>query len=544
MRLYEFEDASSPYNKLLRQENKERKNDMKHLRKIFSLLLALVMVLGLATTAFAEGSPGATPAPKTYTIKIHNPAVGHTYEAYQVFKGDFDGTYLKNIDWGTGVDADALLAALKVAYPETCAGCNSAISVADVLKTAENVDNFAKVIGKHLTTNCVTSTGPDADGYYSITVTGDGYYFIRDTTDLNGENAAITKYIMVVTDGETIVAEVKPDTIPTITKTVDDSNDSGGNTSGPNSDCASYDIGDSVPFHLTITIPATIKNYDTYTINVTDTMSKGLTYNNDAKVMLGSTDVTSKFTISSVTDPVSGVTSLTMNCANVKDKDGLNLNGMANLKINYSAKLNEEAITGGNGNDNKVYMEFSNNPYDTQSFGKTPEDKVVVFTFKVIINKVTTGNAPLKGAAFKLEKKMEDGSLKTVKEFKVEELEEDQLSTFEFKGLDNGMYVLTETESPAGYNKIDPIEFRIIAKHEAQADGSFSLVEFKGDNAEITLTPDLNDGSLTGSVVNKLGNTLPRTGGIGTTIFYVVGIILVLGASVLLITKKRMESKR
>lgn len=559
MRLYELEDASSPYNKLLRQENKERKNDMKHLRKIFSLLLALVMVLGLATTAFAEDSTGATtPAPKTYTIKIHNSAEGHTYKAYQVFKGVYSANpeegekgFLSNIDWGTGVttgieldedgnvvNCSGLLKYLRETY-SSCASCKTAMDVADVLK-ADKVENFSLAVASYLATEAGSATAPE-DGYYNITVTGDGYYFIMDTTDLTDKNEVATKYIMLVTRQEKMIVNLKGD-VPTLKKTVDDTNDTpDGTHNGNNSDSASYDIGDDVPFHLNITIPADVKDYTTYKVEITDTLSRGLTYNGDAKVSKDGTDVTDFFTINSTTNDATGVTTLTITCNDIKNANGVNISGIANLKVDYSAELNSNAVTGGNGNENTAYLKFSNNPY-SNTLGRTPDDKVVVFTFKVIINKVTTGDVALPGAAFSLEKKTGTDTWKEVGAVDLNDPANKELSTFTFNGLDNGIYRLTETRTPAGYNSIKPIVFRIWATHDSN-NANPGLTDLHG-TGEITLTPDLNDGSLTGKVMNKPGNTLPETGGIGTTIFYVVGIILVLGASVLLITKKRMESKR
>ena len=118
-------------------------------------------------------------------------------------------------------------------------------------------------------------------------------------------------------------------------------------------------------------------------------------------------------------------------------------------------------------------------------------------------------------------------------------------TTFTFSGLDDGNYRLTETKTPAGYNTIDPIEFTITAEHDVLSD-SPALKSLSGNatTGEITFTSNTTEGSLSADVVNKAGATLPETGGIGTTIFYVLGSVLLVGAAVLLITKKRMSAQK
>lgn len=187
--------------------------------------------------------------------------------------------------------------------------------------------------------------------------------------------------------------------------------------------------------------------------------------------------------------------------------------------------------------------------------GETPDDTVIVFTYKTVINKVDEAGDPLDGAAFRLEKFVanEDGSetqdnirgnWETVEEIAAAE----NKTSFEFSGLDDGIYRLTETTTPPGYNTMDPIIFEITAEHEVLvlAGDIPELTDLNGNkvSGEITLTPNLKDGSLTSNVVNHQGSTLPETGGMGTTIFYVLGAILVLGAGVLLIARRRTDSEK
>ena len=155
----------------------------------------------------------------------------------------------------------------------------------------------------------------------------------------------------------------------------------------------------------------------------------------------------------------------------------------------------------------------------------------------MIVNKVDGEGAPLTGAEFTLEKyNKETGEWEAITAVK-----NDEGTTFTFSGLDDGKYRLTETKTPAGYNSIAPIEFTITAEHDVLADDP-ALTSLSGNatTGEITFTSSTAEGSLSTNVVNKAGSTLPETGGIGTTIFYVLGAVLVVGAGVVLVIKKRM----
>ena len=354
-----------------------------------------------------------------------------------------------------------------------------------------------------------------------------------------------------------VTATPKSD-VPEVQKKVKDINDSTDTTKTDWQDSADYDIGDSIPFQLKATLADNVSSYTTYKVVFHDTLSKGLTYNNDAKVYIGGTE-TNGFTVTATVN-ADGTTTLTVSCDDVK---ALGAGNSSAITVEYTAKLNENAVLGSAGNPNKVYLEYSNNPNKSESgenheTGKTPEDTVIVFTYQTIINKVDSENKPLTGAAFKLEKliKGKDGAADTwttVKEFTGDET----TTSFTFSGLDDGQYKLTETKTPVGYNTIDPIYFVIEATHDETADaptlktlnayltdanGNKQTEMKDGESVNIDLgTVDLTAGSITTTVVNKSGSELPSTGGIGTTIFYVLGGVLVLAAVVLLVTKKRMS---
>ena len=507
---------------------------MKHIKKLASLLLVLVMVFALATTAFAEET--------AYSITINNSAKDHTYEAYQIFTGDLSGTTLSNIVWGSGVSEAG----------QTALG--DAAAKAETLKTEADAKAFAKAVAPYLTT-AAGSANTVTDGKYVISGLAAGYYLVKDQDgSLTGDNDSYTEYIIQVVGN--VTATPKSD-VPEVQKKVKDINDSTDTTKTDWQDSADYDIGDSIPFQLKATLADNVSSYTTYKVVFHDTLSKGLTYNNDAKVYIDGTE-TNGFTVTATVN-ADGTTTLTVSCDDVK---ALGAGNSSVITVEYTAKLNENAVLGSAGNPNEVYLEYSNNPNKSEKgnneTGETPKDVVIVFTYKTIINKVDSENKPLTGAAFKLEKliKGKDGAADTwttVKEFTVDET----TTSFTFSGLDDGQYKLTETKTPVGYNTIDPIYFVIEATHDETADaptlktlnayltdanGNKQTEMKDGESVNIDLgTVDLTAGSITTTVVNKSGSKLPSTGGIGTTIFYVLGGVLVLAAVVLLVTKKRMS---
>ena len=506
---------------------------MKHIKKLASLLLVLVMVFALATTAFAEET--------TYSITINNSAKDHTYEAYQIFTGDLSGTTLSNIVWGSGVSEAG----------QTALG--DAAAKAETLKTEADAKAFAKAVAPYLTT-AAGSANTVTDGKYVISGLAAGYYLVKDQDgSLTGDNDSYTEYIIQVVGN--VTATPKSD-VPEVQKKVKDINDSTDTTKTDWQDSADYDIGDSIPFQLKATLADNVSSYTTYKVVFHDTLSKGLTYNNDAKVYIDGTE-TNGFAVTATVN--ADATTLTVSCDDVKALSAVNSSA---ITVEYTAKLNENAVLGSAGNPNEVYLEYSNNPNKSEKgnneTGETPKDVVIVFTYKTIINKVDSENKPLTGAAFKLEKliKGKDGAADTwttVKEFIVDET----TTSFTFSGLDDGQYKLTETKTPVGYNTIDPIYFVIEATHDETADaptlktlnayltdanGNKQTEMKDGESVNIDLgTVDLTAGSITTTVVNKSGSKLPSTGGIGTTIFYVLGGVLVLAAVVLLVTNKRMS---
>lgn len=496
---------------------------MKKMKKLLSLVLSIAMVVAMGVTVFADSS-------NTYSVSIKESKPGHTYSAYQIFSGKLENQTLSDVAWGAGVDATTsvegktLIQAINAI--DGFANCTDAKSVAKALegKSSDVVDQFAKVVDKYLAAAAGTATTP-ADGKYTISGLSAGYYFVKDTADISG-NDAQTKFIVEVLGNKAVDPK---SSVPTVEKKVKEKNDTT-NTETGWQDAADYDIGDNVPFQLTGTMPSTLADYDTYSYTFTDTLSVGLERNNDVEIYLVNGDarkkVTSSFTISKVAN-----NKFTVSCDNVKGIEGVTVN--SKFVVEYTAKLTENAVIGSAGNPNRVDLTFSNNP-NGEGTGKTPEDKVIVFTYKIVANKVgEDGSTPLEGAGFTLYKIVNGQEVKVGNEIT-------GVTTFEFKGTDAGEYVLKETTVPAEYNKAEDLHFTVNATYDTNsADPKLTDLSVTGNNTFNTSITGENDGSATTTIVNKRGSVLPSTGGIGTTIFYVIGGILMVGAGVILVSRRR-----
>ncbi|MCY7186080.1 isopeptide-forming domain-containing fimbrial protein [Streptococcus gallolyticus] len=486
---------------------------MKKLKLIFATLLSVLF-------AFTGGKALA------YDITVENGGNG-TYESYQIFTGTLseDGKTLSNIEWGNGI-TEAGQAALQEKY-----SVNSAAELAEVLGaedfTASQAEEFAKAAGQYL---------QNAGGLTGLAA---GYYLVQNASV--GDNEAYTNYILQVVNNVTVEPKTS---VPSVVKKVQDTNDTTGETSDWQ-DSADYDVNDSVPFQLTATLPDNIDSYDHYYVEFSDTLSKGLTFNEITSVKVGDTTLTSdQYTVKTNTDSESGETALSIVITDVKGV-GATVTSSTKVVVEYTATLNSNAVIGSEGNPNTVKLIYSNNPNNTGDgtskpgdTGETPEDTVVVFTYKVVVNKVDQNGDALEGAGFTLYKKDSSGNWNAVGD------EITGVTTFEFERIDDGDYKLSETTTPNGYNTIDDVEFTISASHSEEADEP-KLISLTGDVTSGTaeFTSSTTDGSLTTDVVNKKGSVLPSTGGMGTTILYVVGTILVLAAGILLVTKKRMDAK-
>lgn len=376
-----------------------------------------------------------------------------------------------------------------------------------------------------------------------------GYWLIADVTNLEGTGEA-NSLVIVDTKGEDSITVTPKTDVPEVEKKVKEENDSIGTVTGWQ-DGADYDIGDDVPFQLTGTMPSNIANYETYEYIFHDDLSTGLSLNVDSIVVkIGDETLTKDEDYTVNTSPSDAASGCDFEIVfdDILSIDGVTITKDSKVVVEYTAKLTAGAVIGNPGNPNDVYLEFSNNPYDDGT-GKTPNDKVTVFTFKLDVDKVDKDQQPLKGAGFTLYKYDADTQSYVAVG---SEVKGDQLTNFVWSGLDSGKYKLVETTVPAGYNKADDIEFTIEATYTTDgadqtltglvvknADGTETI---SGDGDGFTFTATVANGTVATDVVNTTGLELPSTGGMGTTLFYVVGGILVVGAGVLLITKKRMNT--
>ena len=500
---------------------------MKTIKRSIALVLAMILTLAMSVTVFA--APNADQ--NTFSLTLNKAVEGHTYEAYQILSGDLsaDKTTLSNIKWGEGIKAEG-----QTALGGDAAGY--AMTLAEKGNKSSWLKEQAQIIGANLASASGSVTVTDSDAKNVISNLKPGYYLIKDKDDSLQGQESYTEFILHVTDD--VDANVKAD-VPSVEKKVKDTNDTTGETTGWQ-DSADYDIGDDVPFQLTATLANNIESYKTYSLKFNDTLSKGLDYNNDAVIKLGDKVVTDSFT------PSYDATAktLTFTCDNILAFGAKNSD---KIVVEYTAKLNENAEIGAAGNPNTVYLDFSNNPNNggEGDRGKTPEDKVIVFTYKLTVNKVDKENKPLTGAEFSLFKKVKVDGKDELELVEVKEI----LSTnpegtvFEFTGLDDGTYVLRETKTPDGYNSIEDQTFTISAKHDENSDDP-KLTELTGDVASgsiIDLGVMLEKGELSTDVVNNKGSVLPSTGGAGRVAIYVIGAILVLGGGIVLVTKKRVR---
>ena len=468
---------------------------MKTVARIASLLLALVMVFGLSVTAFAA---------ETGTITVDNPIAAQTYTAYKIFDVVYDaeGHYSYTIDfsneWFTTVQAYAT-----EANGLTLTQANGSTTYIVTTTNAFSAPDFAVALKAAVTGKTGGITLNVADGKATATGLDLGYYFVTSST---GALCNLTT--------------TNPDA------TIHDKNDV---PFGKVDDKASVEVGETVSYTITGKVPD-YTGFTTYTYLITDTMSEGLTFQKDAKVTVGGTDVTSACTITYDVD--SNANKFTVSIPVMNYTIG------AEIKVTYTAVTNDNAVTVIS--KNSATLTYSNNPTDSSKTTTTPEDIETVYSAKLVIDKYQKDDESKKLANAKFVLKNAEGkyykytAATESAAAKVEwvenqtdatEVTTDNNGAAAFNGLKDGTYYLVETAAPAGYN--------LLANE----------VEVTINGAKATEV-DLSSLTATAKVENSTGTTIPETGGIGTTIFYVAGGLLVLGAVILLITKKRMSSAK
>lgn len=518
---------------------------MKRTRKfaafVASILAVACMAAPMATSFSAEAA--------SIEITGLSASQAHTFEVYQVFTGDLStGNVLSNMKWGSGVSA----------YGGTTVTPGAAVDAATVAElTGLTNPKGSDIVGKFTlstTKACddVTSSGESA----TISGLANGYYIVKDVTDLGNKDDANSSWIVQVAGtAEIAIKNAKP----TVDKQVlDEEADAEAGATKGWGESADHAINEPFQFKLIATIPgdSDLAAYETFKLVFNDTMSDGVTFDSIASVSVAGTPITTNdySETASTASKKDGLTwSLTIDDVKTKLPTGVKL-GENEIKVEvvYNAHLNENAIlhnataTDTDTNKNTVYLTYSNNPDSTgtgTTDGKTTEDTVWVFTYKVDNTKykdsVSDANK-LEGAVFNLK----DGSEAVKftwndikKAYVVDpdgsaDLTSQSDGTFNIIGLDAGTYTLEETVTPAGYNTCADIEIVISATHTENGAGTAA-----------NLTLESATKNMSNEIINKSGSSLPSTGGIGTTIFYAGGGALVVGAGVLLIAKKRMSNK-
>ena len=482
---------------------------MKHARKLTSLLLALVMVFALAVTVAADEG---TTAP-TGSITVDNPVADKTYTAYKIFDVVYD----------TAREHYSYTIEKSSPWFETVNGYTAGLQLTPVADTTSNTyvvtfdesefsaPSFAETLKNALTTVTPTDVhqfAASADGKQQV-ANGLllGYYFVKSSETDALCNLTTTNPEVTIHDKNDMPFEKK----------VDKTN---------------VDVGQTVKFTITGKVPDHT-GFTTYTYLITDTMTDGLTFDKTSvKVTINGANVPQEpngYTLTEPNDTEQFTFKLSINVRNFKIGDG--------IEVTYNATVNEKAIA--EIESNKATLTYTNGP-TVDDDKTTTEREVKVYSSKIVIDKVektTDGTAgkKLSGAEFVLYKEETIEGNKTIKYYQWDEtnkkvvwdadktkatvLETSTDGAATFGGLADGTYYLVETKAPAGYNQLkDPV-----------------TVPVKGSDTDtMKLT-------VTATVENQAGTLLPSTGGMGTTIFYVLGAVLVVGAGVLLVTKKRMS---
>ena len=491
---------------------------MKCTRKLASLLLALVMVFALATAAFAQD---VTVTGGTGSITISNAAKGETYAIYKLF----DAT----------VSEDGKSIAYTGTIPESletyfAADANGYISATDAAKDGANMSEGLKTALKTWAKATRATSAAESDG-----------------SALNFKELAYGYYVVTTTQGEQVISV--DSTMPKVT--IVDKNSSTPSELTKTADGESFNIGDTV----TYTVRFKTSNYYGAGTNAKEIVS--YTIEDTLPNFLTDVHVTS---ISVDNDSIHDQTGATPQFNNKKivikwydetNKKFLYDNG-ATVTITYTAKVTDKAAIDGDGNTNDVTVTWATTEGNQP---KPLESKETIYTYAIALKKVNNKGVALPDAVFEFPFYVKstadaDGAYiyagTTAGEGFTNQITTPENGVIVVKGVKSGTYKIEEVTAPAGYNKLTaPVTVEAVKTGSSSTHTTVYLDENGNTTTETTTTEvkvDIDTIAATAVVVvNKAGTELPSTGGMGTTVFYVLGTVLVMGAVVLLVTKKRMS---
>lgn len=564
------------------------------MNKVLKGLVAVAATAAMAVAGFAGASTAMAVDGNTVNVTVpgaESNLNNHAYTAYQILSGTQakSGGALGEAKWGTGIDGDAFLPALKA--DTTIGGYFTKVTDAKGFAEAlSNTGNFpadganTRLVAKIAMKN--TKGAGTALTAGSSTQLDKGYYLIVDST-ADGQTVYNPAVLAITSD-----IEIKDKTdVPTLEKKVQENKKSvTGEYGNGFNDVADYNIGDEVPFHLIGSVPD-MSQYETYTYKFTDTFDKGFDavdtsnvkvyLSNDKKLDLEGesvdTDITSYFsgTYGSIqytaATEAQGETAgtkatLTVSTKDLKKAATYSKEQPQYVIVSYTAKLNANAKIGLPGNVNEAYLTYSNKPDqsgqgENQPTGNTPEDKVIVFTYGLDVTKVDSkdGNTKLKDAEFKLYRGTDtkeyvkvDTNNKvtgwTTTENEGSVLKSDAEGNFKVTGLDDGTYTLVETKAPAGYN-LPADGFSVMLKATTANNQTWNgtantaLTDLAVKVGTDTGIGDINTGLGAITIKNTQGSSLPSTGGMGTVLLYVAGIaVFVLAGATLVMALRRRNA--
>lgn len=595
---------------------------MKTAKRLLSAALAVVFTFMCALPAMAVDLVNQ----ETYTLTIDNPEAGHTYEAYQIFKGTFSTaegkaateSYLSDIDWGTGVITagegyTAMIDALKKATPtlydngETLVeGVNDATKVAVALHNNNNAataDIFNEIIGAHLADQFVTAK--DVEGKMVFADLTPGYYLVKDKDNSlsEKENESYTKYLVKLVDSTEI--SVKSQSM-SLKKFIVKGNDKVKANNAA--------MGEKVNYRLE-TVTSKMDGYESpYTYIIHDELDEGLTVNKDVVVKIGknadldknevyaaenvkvkySTVANGEYSETMPEVPENGKLYICITVNNLVENSKQDMN----VLVTYSATVNNKAVIGTNPNTNTAYLEYSNNPNQSQGnnipTSTTPAEHVYTYVAGFEISKVSPADKLLPGAQFMIEgedvtiaklnvigysfKEDADGEYynvnnsyttatqdnyggkKYVAEYGTIEKDGPQVvgmtsdkdekdgdktvGTLRFNGLKEGTYTITEVLAPTGYKKLDkPITVKIEWTAPNPENGKTECKwTYTVSSEENVVTSTETDNSHY-KIVNQHGLKLPFTGGEGANLLAGLGLALMAAAVAAILYIKRRQNR-